>query len=112
MTLVLTALVSFALGALICWIVVGGRRSAGSAAAPARGPGSSTSVDETPDAMRAPDPELDAAILEYVSSHEVFHINDVCGAIEHPKGARFVRTHFHQLMERGDIQYSHMRYRV
>lgn len=62
--------------------------------------------------MEAEDEELDAKIFAYVSEHEVYHINDVCVALEHPKGARFVRTRFHRLMERGEIVYRELQYRV
>lgn len=62
--------------------------------------------------MGAVDLDLDAAILEYLSENQVFHINDVCRAIEHPKGARFVRAHFHQLMEQGKIRYRNMLYTI
>ncbi|MBE7539615.1 MAG: hypothetical protein HS122_14550 [Opitutaceae bacterium] len=56
------------------------------------------------------DDELDAAILEYISSNRVYHINDLCQALHHPKGARHVRGHFHKLMEQGRIKYQDMTY--
>ncbi len=56
------------------------------------------------------DEELDAAILGYIASNRVYHINDLCQALHHPKGARHVRAHFHKLMEQGRIQYKDMTY--
>ncbi|MCU0793883.1 MAG: hypothetical protein MUE42_13755, partial [Opitutaceae bacterium] len=67
---------------------------------------------QSADPMCAPDLDLDAEIIAYISENEVFHINDVCRAIEHPKGARFVRAHFHQLMEQGKIRYRNMLYTI
>lgn len=58
------------------------------------------------------DDDLDARIIEYVATNDVYHINDACEAIEHPKGSRFVRGHFHKLMDEGKINYRELRYRV
>jgi hypothetical protein len=58
------------------------------------------------------DDDLDARIIEYVATNDVYHINDACEAIEHTKGSRFVRGHFHKLMDEGKITYRELRYRV
>jgi len=92
----LSLIIAFLLGAACAWWLR--RPKAVSGAAPA-------SSDSSPDIMLARDDDLDAAIMEYVASNRVYHINDICRAIEHPKGARFVRAHFHQLMDEGKIRY-------
>lgn len=56
------------------------------------------------------DEDLDAAILNYISTNRVYHINDLCQALHHPKGARYVRGRFHKLMELGKIKYQDMTY--
>ena len=104
----LTHLVAIAFGALLTWWLLRGRDTAKA--------GSDTPAPTTsgtpPDKMLAEDPELDARIIEFISSNRVFHINDVCQRIEHPKGSRFVRAHFHRLMDLGHIRYREMRYQV
>ena len=103
-----THLLAFAAGAVVVYFIL--RRSADTpVAAPAALP-ADTSAGGDP--MRAPDLDLDAEIIAYISENQVFHINDVCRAIEHPKGARFVRAHFHQLMEQGKIRYRNMLYTI
>jgi hypothetical protein len=109
LTHLLVLLVGLALG----WAIFG--RRAGEAA---ETPSAGTKVrpvlidDRAGGPMDAEDAELDARIFAYVSEYEVYHINDVCVALEHPKGARFVRTRFHRLMERGEIVYRDLQYRV
>jgi|GEM_PF-2807366 Uncharacterized protein involved in formation of curli polymers len=100
-----THLLAFAAGALLVWLLR--RSSAAPVAAPAPEP-----LPAGDDPMRAPDLDLDADIIEYVGENEVFHINDICRAIEHPKGARFVRAHVHMLLEQGKIRYRNMVYTI
>lgn len=102
----LTHLLAFAFGAILVWLL---RKSPAPAAEPAVIP---ADAPTNGDPMRAPDLDLDADIIAYISDNQVFHINDVCRAIEHPKGARFVRAHFHQLMEQGKIRYRNMVYSI
>lgn len=102
----LSHLLAFAAGAVLVYFVL--RRSAADApTVPAL-----TTTPDVSDPMCAPDLDLDAQIIEYISDNQVFHINDVCRAIEHPKGARFVRAHFHQLMSQGKIRYRNMLYTI
>lgn len=103
----ITHLAAFAAGAAIVWYL---RRSA-AAPAPAA-PVSAYPGDGRDDPMRAPDADLDAAIIEYIGDNQVFHINDICRALEHPKGARFVRAHVHMLLEQGKIRYRNMTYSI
>lgn len=104
----LTEILSFAAGAALVWYL---RRPAAPAGSPATA--SVSSRDAGPaDPMRAPDGDLDADIIEYVGDNQVFHINDICRAIEHPKGARFVRAHVHMLLEQGKIRYRNMLYTI
>lgn len=100
----LTHLLAFAAGAALVYFLV--KPAATAAPAPTTPPAPGA------DPMLAPDLDLDAEILEYITENQVFHINDVCRAIEHPKGARFVRAHFHQLMEQGKIRYRNMVYSI
>jgi hypothetical protein len=102
-------LVGFALS----WVIFG-RRAGGGAKTPSAATKARPVLIENQvgGPMDAEDAELDAKIFTHVSEHEVYHINDVCAALEHPKGARFVRTRFHRLMERGDIVYRDLQYRV
>lgn len=66
---------------------------------------------ELPGGEKMPsDDDLDAAILNYISTNRVYHINDLCQALHHPKGARYVRGRFHKLMELGKIKYQDMTY--
>jgi len=71
---------------------------------------------QTPTPPPPPEPtspsekELEAEILRYLTTHHVYHINDLCQAIAHPKGARHIRGQFHRLMEEGKIQYRDMIY--
>lgn len=102
----LTELLAFAAGAALVWYL---RRPAAPAAASAN---VSTGAAGAADPMRAADADLDADIIEYVGDNEVFHINDICRAIEHPKGARFVRAHVHMLLEQGKIRYRNMIYTI
>ncbi len=108
----LSHLFAFVAGAALVYALC--RASAASPAASAAKPGAMPSAPAAPggDSMREPDIDLDAAIIEYITDNQVFHINDVCRAIEHPKGARFVRAHFHQLMEQGKIRYRNMLYTI
>lgn len=96
-------LLAFAAGAALVWYL---RRPAAGA------PASTAPVDASGDPMRARDPDLDAAIIEYIGDNRVFHINDICQAIEHPKGSRFVRAHVHMLLEQGKIRYLNMVYTI
>ncbi len=102
----LTHLLAFAAGAALVWFLV--RRSAPAAPAVVE----TSSPPGAPDPMRAPDADLDAAIIEYVGDNRVYHINDICQAIEHPKGSRFVRAHVHLLLEQGKVRYRNMLYTV
>lgn len=99
--MLLTHVLAFAVGAALVWFLRRGAPPAPPAPAP---------VDDDP--MRAPDPELDAEIIEYIGENRVFHINDICLALEHPKGARFVRAHVHKLLEEGKIRYRNMVYSI
>ena len=100
----LTHLLAFAAGAALVWLFCKTARPASTAdLAPPAG---------KPDPMCATDLDLDADIIAFISENQVFHINDVCRSIEHPKGARFVRAHFHRLMEQGKIRYRDMRYMI
>jgi len=66
---------------------------------------------ELPGSEKPPsDDDLDKAILDYISTNRVYHINDLCQALHHPKGARYVRGRFHKLMELGKIKYQDMTY--
>lgn len=107
----LTHLLAFAAGAVLVWFL---RPKPAAAEKPASAP--PFPVKAAPDAggdpMQATDLDLDAAIIEFISDNRVFHINDVCRAIEHPKGSRFVRAHFHRLMEQGKIRYRNMTYTI
>ena len=111
----LSHLIAFAAGAAIVYLLCRASANASSSTAPV-----TFHVDSTPalvdtadsDSMRTPDADLDADIIEYIADNQVFHINDVCVAIAHPKGARFVRAHFHQLMEQGKIRYRNMLYTI
>ena len=103
----LTHLLAFAIGAVLVWFL---RRP--SAPAATASPVTAASAGAGTDPMRAPDADLDADILEYVSDNQVFHINDICQALEHPKGSRFVRAHVHLLLEQGKIRYVNMTYRI
>jgi len=74
---------------------------------------SSTPVARLPAEDRVTsDDELEASILAYISINRVHHINDLCQALEHPKGARYVRGFFHKLMEQGKIRYRDMVYTI
>lgn len=103
----LTLLFTFAAGLAVGWLLFRGATAATSALPP---------VQPTPppddETALPPDPELEGKIFAYVSEHDVYHINDVCQALEHPQGARYVRAHFHRLMERGEVVYRDLRYRV
>ncbi|MBC8011441.1 MAG: hypothetical protein H7067_15260 [Burkholderiales bacterium] len=101
-----THLLAFIVGAALVYFLV--KRAAPAAPSPS----AAATVAPGIDPMRAPDLDLDAEILEYITDNQVFHINDVCRAIEHPKGARFVRAHFHHLMEQGKIRYRNMVYSI
>ena len=101
----LTHVLAFAAGAALVYFLV---KPAASASPAPTSPPPAPGVDP----MLAPDLDLDADIIEYITENQVFHINDVCRAIEHPKGARFVRAHFHQLMEQGKIRYRNMVYSI
>jgi hypothetical protein len=100
--MLLTHVLAFAAGAALVWLL---RR-----AAPPAPPAAAAPVHDDP--MRAPDPELDAEIIEYIGENQVLHINDICLALEHPKGARFVRAHVHMLLEEGKIRYRNMVYSI
>lgn len=102
----ISELLAFAAGAALVWYLR--RPEASAAATPPVIDGPSGAADP----MRAPDPDLDADIIEYVGDNQVFHINEICRAIEHPKGARFVRAHVHLLLEQGKIRYRNMVYTV
>lgn len=105
----ITHILAFVAGAVLVWLL---RKPAAPAPTASARPAVPAGNEDDADKMRAPDLELDAAILEYISENQVFHINDVCRAIEHPKGARFVRAHFHLLMEQGKIRYRNMVYSI
>jgi hypothetical protein len=100
----LTHFLAFAAGAALVYFLVNPAASATPTPSEPASPGA--------DPMLATDLDLDADIIEYITENQVFHINDVCRAIEHPKGARFVRAHFHQLMEQGKIRYRNMVYSI
>ena len=103
----LTLLFTFAVGLAVGWLLFRGT------AAPATAvPAAQPTLPPDDEATLPADPELEGKIFAYVSEHEVYHINDVCQALEHPQGARYVRAHFHRLMERGEIVYRDLRYRV
>lgn len=108
----LSHLIAFAAGALLVWFF--GRRAAAAAASASANSGAAqaTPAAAGADPMRAPDVDLDASIIEYIGENQVYHINDICEAIEHPKGSRFVRAHVHLLLEQGKIRYYDMLYRV
>lgn len=99
----LSLVVAFLLGAAFAWWLRRAKRPAPPVAAAAPAAASVAAVR---------DEDLDAAIIEYLSSNQVYHINDVCRAIEHPQGARYVRAHFHKLMEEGKIRYQNMVYTI
>ncbi len=102
-------LLSFAAGAGIVYVWLTLRRTT------APQPGAERASSGTLSPMRASAPsdeELEARIIEYLSSNVVYHINDLCQSLEHPKGARYVRSHFHKLMEQGKIRYRDMVYTV
>lgn len=104
----ITELLAFAAGAALVWYL---RRPAAPAPLPAaEAPAAAASTAADP--MRAPDADLDADIIEYIGDNQVFHINDICRAIEHPKGSRFVRAHVHLLLEQGKIRYRNMVYTI
>lgn len=109
----LTHLLVLLVGLVLGWAIFGRRAGEG---AQTRGVATKARPVLIEDRIGGPtdaeDAELDAKIFAYVSEHDVYHINDVCGALEHPKGARFVRTRFHRLMERGDIVYRDLQYRA
>lgn len=104
----ISELIAFAAGAALVWYIRRPKDSAAQLAAEA----SAADTANATDPMRAPDLDLDAAIIEYIGENEVFHINDICHAIEHPKGARFVRAHVHMLLEQGKIRYRNMVYTI
>jgi len=102
----ITHLVAFAAGGLAVFLWMSSRSS-------------TTPATSTPPAAgkrAAPPPtsddDLEARIIEYLSSNVVYHINDLCQSLEHPKGARYVRSHFHKLMEEGKIRYKNMVYTI
>jgi hypothetical protein len=103
----LTLLFTFAVGLAVGWMLFRGPGATAATPPPAQ----PTLPTDDEDALPR-DLELEGKIFAYVSEHEVYHINDACQALEHPRGARYVRAHFHRLMERGEIVYRDMRYRV
>jgi len=104
----LTLLFTFAGGLAVGWMLFRGSNPT----APSVTPTAQPNLPAADDAALPVDRELEGQIFAYVSEHEVYHINDVCQALEHPQGARYVRAHFHRLMERGEIVYRDLRYRV
>jgi len=102
----ITHLVAFAAGGLAVFLWMSSR-SSNTPAAP-----TSPAVDALGSRPPTSDDDLEARIIEYLSSNVVYHINDLCQSLEHPKGARYVRAHFHKLMEEGKIRYKDMVYTI
>ena len=102
----ITHLVAFAAGglAVFLWMSIRSPNTPATATPPAAGDRA------TPPPTS--DEDLEARIIEYLSSNVVYHINDLCQSLEHPKGARYVRSHFHKLMEEGKIRYKDMVYTI
>ena len=105
----LTHLLSFLAGALVVYVWMTLRRPAQAWSPSAQNP--DIHGQRTP--LPGPtDEQLEERIIEYLTTNVVYHINDLCQSLEHPKGARYVRGQFHKLMEQGKIRYKDMVYTI